>query len=313
MKRIAYTALVGLVSVCVHAQDLPAIVQKAADSFDKLRYTATRVVEFRQPDGKRVRHTEVIIRDGARSRVEFPEGSPFAGQIIVEDGKRRLHYFPDKKEVHILPARKEEAFARMLLPSGRPGRPFKFVLAKGEVVAGIRTEAAELVDPKGNVLHRMFIDPVSGLVLKRELFDPVGTPVGSAEITKVDLSPRIDPREFRIIIRGVAYLTSIQLAQRLAKENNMLPLVLRGEGYELEHSRMVKVGEINVFAQMYVGQKGRLSLYQVDSEVLPDKLSNLAKGRFRTYAWQARGRSFVLVGDADSTELQRLAGRLTER
>lgn len=310
-----------LLSLAVSAQprpeiDLPPIVRKAVQSYMTLRYTGTRVLEFKVGPDKR-RHTEYVIRDGGRSRIEFPQGSKFAGQVIVETGGKRYHYFPDLKEIRVQPARRDEAFGRIFKFMGRGGRRFKVSTAPGAVVAGIRTEQAVMSDQEGNVAERIHIDPRSGLILKLELFDETGLPVGGYEFSQVNLNPTIDQRALGpLFIRGAKMVSPRDLARRLALQGGFLAATIPdGSGWQLEHSRVFKVSGVPVFAQIYMGGPGRLSLFQVKEEIEPSRLRRMGRDRgpFNTYAWQYQGRHFVLVGEQDQTELQRLAGRLTER
>ena len=118
------------------------------------------------------------------------------GLIIVEDKAERRHYFPDKNEIRISGARREDSLDRLMgLFKKRGGQP-KFVESPGEAIAGNRTTLVSVSDARGNVIQKLFIEPKSGVVLKRELFDPTGTPMGSFTFTKVDLNPKFDDRIF---------------------------------------------------------------------------------------------------------------------
>jgi outer membrane lipoprotein-sorting protein len=290
--------------------DAPPILKKAMAAFPRLRYTGVRIVEFKEGP-ERKRHTENVIRDGANSRVEFPSTSLYAGQIIIETDSKRLHYFPELKEVHVLPARRDEAFTRtfrMLSHNRGKGDGIKITTGAGETVAGMRTEQAVVSDSKGVVLQRLHIHPRSGMILKRELFDRVGTPVGFSEFTQINLNPRIDPAEFHPQFRGVKRVTVEDLARRTAKENQMLAVMLpRSERFQLEHSRMIRIGGNPVFVQMYMSPKGRISLFQTTGPIDTERLGRFGRGTMHTHAWQSSGRNFVLVGELPTEELQRLA------
>lgn len=318
-RRILVLACVAVFATFAVAQkegrsrkiEMPAILKKAIAAFPKLRYSGVRLVEFKEGP-ERKRHTENVIRDGKRSRVEFPGTSPFHGQIIIEDGNRRLHYFPQAKEIHVFPSRKEEAFERMFRMIGHSRGGVRITTAAGDTVAGLRTEQVVISDSKGNVMQRIHIEPRSGLILKRELFDRVGTPAGYFQFTKVNLSPNIDRHEFEMRVRGAKWVSVDELAKRTARENQMLPIFL-GDGYKLEHSRVIRVAGDPVFVQMYRGPRGRMSLFQTMGSIDSDRLKRMGRGRAQTYAWQMQGRTFVLVGDASVDELKRLAKRLGDR
>lgn len=292
--------------------NLPPILLKAMAASGKLRYTGTRVVEFRKgPDT--VRHEEYLIRDGAKLRIEFPDTSPFAGQVIVEDGVVRRHFFPDKNEIHVLPPRRDEATMRLRRLT-RPGSKMTFATESGDRVAGYGTREVVVKDQAGNVVQRMFIEPKSGLVLKRLLFDPVGAPVGSFTFTKIDLHPTINPAVFRFSRQGATLVTPLDLLRRNLDDG---PFVLRtlppDSGYRLEFSRVMKPEGRPILMQIYTGNGRRLSLFQLEGDIDSDRLKRFARDRDSAYSWQSDGRTFVLVGNMRQEELRALAGRLTER
>lgn len=292
------------------------IMRKAIRAMQELRYTGTREVQFRK-GAEAKRHMEQVIRDGPNSRTEFPPGSPFAGQVIVETGRERYHYFPDLKEVHVQPARRKEMMSRLFDIKFMRGRDkgVKLSTAQGPVVAGIRTEQVVFSTGSGSVIQRVHIDPRSGVVLKREMFDHAGAPVGGFEFTRINLNPPpFDPRIFRIHVPGAKWLRQEDLAARLSKQNGFLFLTFPGsEQLVLENSRLFDIERIPVLAQMYNSPKGRISLFQIKGDIEPQRLRRFARGEFNTHAWKFQGRNFVLVGEQDAAELQRLAKRLTER
>lgn len=285
----------------------PPILQKAFNAVHKIRYTGTRVVEFKKgPDRKK--HTEFVIVDGARSRVEFPGGSPFAGQIIVESGKQRMHYFPDKNEVHMLPARREDAVFRLVSMAKRFGKEggLKFSEDAGEAVAGKATRLATISDKDANPLQKLWINPETGLILRRVIFDRVGSPIGSFEFTRVNFKPVLKPGDF-VIKRNARILKPMDLAKRLASENDFAPVFLpASEGYELEHSRVDTWEQgSKIFAQRYEGKKGNLTLFQVKGKA-PEPRNRRGRENL-IYSWESNGRNFALVGGSSLEELQRLA------
>jgi hypothetical protein len=232
-----------------------------------------------------------------------------AGQIIVENGTDRRHFFPDKNEIHILPARREEAFGRLGRMIAHSDR-FKFATAPGETVAGVRTEQVSISDNAGNVLQRMYIDPRSGLVLKRSFFDPVGAPAGGFEYIRIDLSPRIDPRVFQIKRRGARLVTPADMLERLAKEKGFLPVVLPPKfGYRLEMSTVHRIEGREVLLQFYAAKDGRrLTLHQLKTNVSPGQVNQFAKRmNLQSYSWFSQGNTFVLVGNVDAKTLQQMA------
>jgi hypothetical protein len=145
--------------------DVPWLLHRAIHSAKNAHYTGRRTIEFVH-QGKSLHHDEIVFRDGDRTRVEFPEGSKFVGQIIVEDTGGRKHYFPDRNEVLVLPPRREESFDRLLrLVMRAKGKKVGLTVAAGDTVAGFQTRQVVVSDESGNVTQRIFIEPKSGVVL----------------------------------------------------------------------------------------------------------------------------------------------------
>ncbi|CAN5415228.1 hypothetical protein BH11ARM1_BH11ARM1_04470 [soil metagenome] len=289
-------------------ENTPWVLRKAIDVASKLRYVGSRTVEFRK-DGKTERYTELVTKDGDNLRIEFPSGSKYAGQIIVEGKDERRHFFPDKNEIHILPPRREEAMSRLARMVKRPGR-FVLSSADGEVVAGNPTTQVVVSDQKGNVMQRLFISR-SGLLLKREMFDPVGTPVGGFEFTSVDTSPKIYPGLFRLERKGAKVVRPTDMLRSAAQEGGFVFAMLKpSTGYNLMFSRASKADGNDLLMQFYAQDGQRLSLFQVKSEVSSEQLSEFAHD-LQVYSFKSRGNTFILMGTQDVADLKKLSRAMT--
>ncbi|MBI5705696.1 MAG: hypothetical protein HZC36_01775 [Armatimonadetes bacterium] len=293
--------------------DLPPLLKRAIENGSKLRFSGTRVVEFKRGSERRT-HTEYIWKDGTRLRITFPADSEFAGQIIVEDENSREHYFPGKNEIEVMAPRREETLTRMIGFMARPGSPSpKFVTGDSETVASQRCTPIAICDPKGNAFARFWIEPRTGMVLKRELYDPAGGVVGSLSFTAVSFRFRPRPGDFDLPMKitGATRLTPEMLARRLMKEKGMIEVFLPAdEGFKLEGSRLLGSREKPTLMLFYRGEKGHLTLHQVEGNVDLSRLRGMAGRDLRVYAWQARGRTFALMGQIGEDELKRLAGRI---
>src|SRR5438094_251063 len=88
--------------------DLPPLVRKSFMANRTSKYSGERTVEFKHgPD--RASHVEYVLKDGIRTRIEFPDDSEYKGQIIVDDGQQRLHYYPDRNEIDAEPAHRRDS------------------------------------------------------------------------------------------------------------------------------------------------------------------------------------------------------------
>ncbi len=293
----------------LNSPQVPEVLRTAITAGARARYTGRRTVQFWR-DMKNPRHDEIVIRDGQKTRIEFPEGSKFQGQIIVEDAVERRHYFPERNEVMISPPRHEESEQRLFRLAQRGSRG-NVVLstAPGERVAGYSTEQVLVADRQGNVLQRLYIEPRTGVLLKRDVFDPGGARIGSFEFTQIELDPpAIDPSVFRFERKGVRVVTPYDELRKIAGKNRFLPFSLpTSTGYRLDEVRMAHPHGEDVLVQVYVSRHGKLSLFELRSQVSPERLREFARDELHASSWQANGFTFVLVGSLDQTQLDRLA------
>lgn len=316
VHRWAWVCALALGAGAVWAQDgrplpLPEAVRIALANGPRLRYSGTRIVEFRAGSEFK-RHVEFVRRDGERTRIEFPPDSEFAGQIIVENSEQRRHYLPDTNEILMLPARREEAFERLkgMLQLVRQGQ-LQVQVVPGGPIAGFRTQSATLADRNGNPVQRLWIDPRSGMILKREIFDRVGTRVGSFEFTNVQLAPIFRPNEFDIARRGARQVTPEMQMRRMANQAGLPAATLPADsGWELESARLLRLGGEPVLAQTYLGRTARLSLFIVKDRVDERRIRSLAGQDFNVELWVTNGVTYALVGSVPKPDLAAIARRM---
>jgi outer membrane lipoprotein-sorting protein len=308
--------LVGLTSLaCLGLAQgdgqIPPIVEQAAKASKNLRYRGERRIQLRfGPD--LVQHTEYILKDKMRTRIWFPDEGSYRGQIIVENESERRHYFPDRNQIDVLPPRREENIARWG-KMGKQGRPQPvYRVEDGGQIAGIATKQVEMSGGNGFVFMRMWIDPKTGLVLKRTIYNKSNQPQAVAEFTKVEFNPRFQRGDFELAIRNAKIITPrdrlAELIQRGSFQNvSFAPKDL----YKLESSRIQRIDNVPALVQVYVRRDGRVSLYQVKAQIDPEKLRRSGRGeKVGAYSWQKAGTSFVLLGDLPESKLRELAQRL---
>lgn len=292
-------------------EDAPPILKKAFAASFRLKYSGERVVTFRRGPERR-KHTEYVIKDGPRIRLEYPEDSFFAGQIVVENRGERYQYFPSSNEIHVGPAFFENSFDRLRLLLKKTGEEkVKVEVGGNETVAGVRTTAVAFKEPKGNVIQRIWIDERTGMLLKREMYDPVGSVVGSFEFTKVNFSPVIQPEDFKIVRQGAKVITAEDTAMKLVRENGLIPAFLRDRGFKLFSSRVMgRTSASKVLILTYQTKNAPLSLVQVAGSFNEENLKSLAGRMFKIHIWTLQGRTFALIGDKSEDDLKRLAGQV---
>lgn len=286
---------------------VPPALRRALAAFGKIKYSGTRLVETRN-EANRVRHTEFVITDGRRSRISFPDDSELKGQIIVETPKERRHYLPGRNELQIMPPRREQAFGRI---AQLVNRRLTFETATGGAIAGLQTTLVTLSDKNGNVFDKLWIEPKSGMILKREMYDRAGSIEASFEFSQVNLNPTIDRTDFVLEHKGARIITPASLLQRLIERGKYQPVQLPAGGqFNLESARIQQIAGQPVLVQHYSGGGHRVTLYQLKVAVNPQRLGKMERADVQIYSWQSGGATFVIVGDIPDSELRDLARKL---
>lgn len=288
--------------------DVPPILRKMVQASRTLRYSGTRTVEFKRgPD--RDSHVEYVVRDGARTRIEFPGSSPVSGQIIVENERERQHYFPDVNEIHIMASRREEIASRLIGMMRDLGGRAEVRVTDGDKVAGMPTSLVTIGEREGNVLQKLWVHQRTGLLLKRELFDSVGSRVGFFEFSEVNLNPDIQPSDFRILRKNAKMLTPLDLVRRFSRQSGFEPLTIRSESeVQLDEVRVIRLAQEPVLVQTYKSPIGPLTLFQTKGDVDRRAFERMARiEKFNSWVWTQGGKTLALIGNQSETELKRLS------
>ncbi len=286
----------------------PALLVRAIRAQPTLRYTGTYTTEFRQGSNT-VRHQEFITRDGIWYRIEFPNDSQFAGQVIVENKDVRLHYHPVTNEIMQQPPRHGEAWEKVANLANN--KKFVLTVAPGEMIAGLHTEQLEVSDFDGNIVQRLFIEPESGVILKRLLFDKVGTQIGFLEFNQINLSPVIDPSMFQIRRKNAKIVTPLIQLERIAKRRGFVVRYLPPlTGYSLEGSSYRNFAGVDGLVETYVNGQDRLWLYVLKAPLNPERLRANAGKNLHVHSIDLTGESIVLMGTLDEKTLTRFSSML---
>ena len=294
-----------------HQDRVPRILRRLLATSEHQRYSGIRTVEFRFGE-KTDRHSEIVVRLGKSYRVEFPADSKLAGQVIVETEDSRRQFFPDKNEVWVQPPRREAAMEHLQMFVREPDK-WKYETTQGELVAGRKTRQVVISDAKGNVVQRLWIDPWASMLLKRQIFDPVGAQVASFEFTEIDFDPHINERTFVFDPKGAKIVTpAIQLERAAKKAKIEVYTLASSTGYRLDSSRVMQKDGKSILVQHYVSKAGRISIFQFDSKVSVDSemVRRMARGEMQSFQLSLGRSSFVLVGSVDPSVLERLSKHL---
>lgn len=287
------------------------VLRKVFESQVTQRYSGARIVEIRR-EGERRRHTEYVLRDGRRTRIEFARDSQMSGQVIVEADGQRRHFFPDRNVIRVGPPRRDITLGRLReLAEGAKNRRVQMLLSAGPTVAGLPTQRITWRDRQGNVLTTLDVHEDTGIVLRRELFDGTGARSGLFEFQRIDLRPTVDAKDFKLERRGAKIVNPDDELLRLSREQK-LPIVRipASAAMDLESVRAIKVGDQDVVEQIYGGERGRVALYLMARPLDAQRLRRLAGGDVTVVPGQVRGAAFVLIGDQPEPMLRRLADLL---
>ncbi len=287
---------------------------KALMAQRKLRYSGTRVVEFKL-EGERYRNVEVVIVDGPRSRIEYAPGSAYAGQVVVETPRGRLQYDPQSNSIEQVPPRRDEMmarFVRMLREADR--MKLKIQHGSGGAIAGRNSDLTTVADANGNLMTKLWIDSDTGLILKRELFDRDGSRAGYFEFQRVNFNPIIDPKDFEINRKGAKVITPEQRLKKTSADMGFDVLRLSPTGpWRLESSKVIKFGDKRIHQQVYSGQGGRVSLFHFQGAIDAQRLRRMAGRTLGAYSWESKGVWRMIVGDRSTEELKTLADNLVHQ
>lgn len=288
-----------------------AILERALRAQTKLKYSGVRKMVMRLGPQSKM-NIERVWQDGSRSRVEFEPGSDDAGQIIVIVGGTRSHFFPGSNEIQVRPVHLDEPLIR-LGEMVRGGRGTQIKESAGGAVAGQKTTLLSFVDANNNVMGRLWIDPDTAMILKRELFDPSGRLVGSMEFLRVDLSPTFDESDFKISRQGAKVVTIDDLLRRQASAVGVRSLRLpESTGYVLESVSALPLGQGNrAVSQSYFNRQGRrLSLFITRKSIDARRLKGRQGPGLATVTKTFGEITVVLVGSLNVAELQKLADQV---
>ncbi len=293
--------------------ELPPELKEMFDRSKNIRFSGTRSVTFVRA-GKVETHNEYVTKDGPNMRVEFASGSPFAGQIIVETSAERKHYFPDKNEIHEYPSFGKKQFEgfRGNFRSQRGGKS-KFESSNGGVIVGLHVTKYQLTDDKGNPIVQIFIEPKSGMVVKRVIFDPTGNIAGSFEFVNLTLDPKIQNGSFKIFRRGAKIIRPIDDLRKHCTEFGLPALSLpKSSGYRLENVYVRDVSGRKVLVQTYGKEDSRLTVFMTKSGLDADDLKKYNRGELTSYVRMLNGVTIVILGDQPEERLRTLSNQLSD-
>lgn len=270
------------------------------------------VVRF-EKDGRAVSREfrEVVIRDRQKSRTEYIGDDSIAGQIAVDDGKNRYHYFPKENVIHRSPSLQHQNSERLELMMKERRKEYTIGLSEGGRVAEYSTYLLTLKSSRG-FTHKLWVDKGGKAILRRDFEGPDKNRGSSYEFESFEYRRRVDEDNFEIRKQGARVLGPEDRLALAAKKVEYTPYAVSGDSkFKLYESGTFEAGgdKVRILRSVYGDGKVVVTLHQFRGSLDPDKL----KGRGgRVHFWRADGYNFVLVGDLPASELERLA-RLVRR
>ncbi len=288
------------------------LLKKCIDALPKLRYAGIRRVTVQ--DGRDNKsYTERILRDGLNVRIEFPNDSPYAGQITIDTPEKRLQYLPGPNEIRQLGIRRSD-WGRRPGGEGRPPRQapkITYSVKSGQRIAGRKTTLLEMkIGDEQRLGQRLWIDQSKAMVLKREIYGGRGESLGGFEFTSIKYDVRIPSNAFEINRPGAKLITPIIELKRLATEIGVNPLRINDKSFELTSSRKFQIEKVNIIRQSYWSKDGRISLFLSKSPIKNEWLKGPDADRFSVITGTRGSTYWVLMGEVKSEILKRLSTSL---
>ena len=287
-----------------------------AQSPGAIRFSGTRLVTVRER-GKTVSHSETIIRDGRRSRVDFAPGSRFEGQTIIETPGGRRHVLPDRREIRVVPRRLDAADRRLarLLTRVRAGE-VRLDVASGGRIAGVEVNRLTLRSSGGEPLVELFVEPRQAIVLKRTAFGRGGELLGSFVFTRFETPAKISSGTFAVDRRGYRIVRPIDELRRLSTKAGFSVATLpSSSGYQLEGARERNYPGGTIIISFYSSERQTLSLFMTRGALPkgPGREKNGKRGEradVSSLRWTRGEYGYGLVGEESAARLRELANSL---
>ncbi len=234
----------GLDNLPSEARFFPRLIRSEMSA----RYSATRKT-FSIQDGKRHNRVEQVLRDGTRSRVEFPDrDDPRHGEVVVENGRMRKHWVPRKNTIFEGPARRQERltgqFPRVL--EGIRKGDLRVKAAGTSRIAGRECRNYEIRRKDDMLVWTLGVDSEKFLLLKQEIYDPTNDKrvIGGFEIATIDFDVKVDDQDFEIVKNGAKIVhDEYQPVEEVQRELDFRILKPRmPAGYTLVGAKIFQVG-----------------------------------------------------------------------
>ena len=286
------------------------LLQDVLEANGNLRCKGIRKVTFRfVRDGKpgSSTFTEVIVRDREKSRTEYTGNANFEGQIAVDDGRYRSHYFPKENVIHRGPSLQHQNSERLDMLMRERRAEYTVTVGEGGKVADHNTWLITLKHAGGRE-HKIWVEKGRKAILKRELSGPEKDRGMSYYFESFDYKRRVDDDEFKISKPGAKVLDPEDRLALAAKKVDYAPYTISGDAkFKLYESSSFEANGSKVLRSTYSDGRLVVTLHQVRGSIDAERLKGRDKDRLKVHVWQRDGYNFALVGDLPAQELEQLA------
>ena len=248
--------------------------------------------------------TERITRDRAKIWTEYSDNEEMDGQIAVDDGRQRFHYFPKLNVIHRMPSLAKANNSRLERMIRDPRSSFTITVSGGGKIARKDTRLIELSSKTG-YSHKIWVDKKGLAILKHEAVS-LGRGRGmSYEFVWLRYLNTIDPKEFELDLPGVPILDPKDRLRVEAKKLKMNSFSLTASSkFELrEASGSESDTGRKVLRSVYGDGRVVVTLVQIKGTPMTAR----PRGRINVYTWKSAGFNFALIGDLPPSELKRLS------
>ncbi|MDR7542881.1 MAG: sigma-E factor regulatory protein RseB domain-containing protein [Armatimonadota bacterium] len=341
MRRVALLVAAGLAALAPMASagspaapepllggvTVQEVLRHGALSAQIVDYEGTKVLSvLRGPLMETITVNHAHKRPGL-TRLDFLSPDGVAGRVVIDDGSRTWHYEPRLHTVFVGPSVAVPAVAAERLPAER----YRVRLLGIEEVIGRPTVVLSLWPQAGRRERRLWIDRLTGVMLRSEERDPDEGLVAVVYFTRISFGlnlpatlfqPRL-PAGARVVRQDGPTTTPVPLSVLEQRVGFALhaPAALPG-GFRLLGGSPVRDGPVVAAHLHYTDGIRPLALFVAPaSRIGPpgrgDPVAGLGEdartvvvGAMRLVLWRSGDRRLTLVGPLSLAELVRVAHRL---
>jgi outer membrane lipoprotein-sorting protein len=327
--RILLSALALLNTNSGEPPSGPALLRRVLRADNNVPFEARQTVVITTMGNAEATVSDERYFGSGRSQIEYMMPKSAAGRLVVNDGRFHWEYDPASKVVFrsedvpqvMTSERIEQTVAKVL-------RSYKIWTEKKPVLTGGHPKWVLHLDPLRSDRPRRtwWIDKVTFVVLRRELFDSSGTLDQTTTFTGIRYLPTNNtekikfkiPSGSKVISRPTPrFATDIPSARKMAPAWAQVPSTI-GKGLEFDSARLLNLKGTPSLQLQYSDGLNSVSLVEIQGTAeLPSRSGDIrvvqigsVKGTisepvppYRVLSWSHNGHTYNLVGDMTEASL----------